>query len=165
MPRLNARSDARDGDATSSDIRTRHPALEPRVSASACTYLRGNAMRWGSAIRKGQNLLVRRIVCMKDSYCITKGTSDDAELLETHIPLDQRVRKRSSRICNIRCVHFEAREKSLTKKAPSARPLVWVGRRGLVGSSVQVVGVGGFSGGGFRDRFDRLLNVWRPRRD
>ena len=45
MPRLNARSDARDGGATSSDIRTRHPALEPRVSASACTDLRGNAMR------------------------------------------------------------------------------------------------------------------------
>ena len=37
-------------------------------------------MRWGSAIRKGQNLLVRRIVCMRDSYCITKGTSDDAEV-------------------------------------------------------------------------------------
>jgi len=60
MPRLNARSDARDGGATSSDIRTRHPALEPRVSASACTYLRGNAMRWGSAIRICQNFLVRR---------------------------------------------------------------------------------------------------------
>ena len=61
MPRLNARSDARDGDATSSDIRTRHPALETRVSASACTHLRGNAMRWGSAIRICQNFLVRRI--------------------------------------------------------------------------------------------------------
>ena len=61
MPRLNARSDARDGDATSSDIRTRRPALKTRVSASACTHLRGNAMRWGSAIRIGQNFLVRRI--------------------------------------------------------------------------------------------------------
>ena len=61
MPRLNARSDARDGGATSSDIRTRHPALEPRVSASACTDLRGNAMRRGSAIRKGQKFLVRRM--------------------------------------------------------------------------------------------------------
>ena len=60
MPRLNARSDARDGGATSSDIRTRHPALEPRVSASACTDLRGNAMRWGSAIRICRNFLVRR---------------------------------------------------------------------------------------------------------
>ena len=60
MPRLNARSDARDGGATSSDIRTRYPALETRVSASACTHLRGNAMRWGSAIGKGQNLVVRR---------------------------------------------------------------------------------------------------------
>ena len=60
---------------------------------------------------------------------------------------------------------FRGARKIADKKAPSARPLVWVGRRGLVGSSVQVVGVGGFSGGGFRDRFDRLLNVWRPRRD
>jgi hypothetical protein len=60
MPRLNARSDARDGGVTSSDTRTRHPALKTRVSASACTHLRGNAMRWGSAIRIGQNFLVRR---------------------------------------------------------------------------------------------------------
>ena len=65
MPRLNARSDARDGCATSSDIRTRHPALEPRVSASACTHLRGNAMRWGSAIRICQNFLVRRMSASK----------------------------------------------------------------------------------------------------
>ena len=57
MPRLNAHSDARDGHATSSDIRTRHPALGPRVYASACTILRGNAMRRGSAIRKGQKFL------------------------------------------------------------------------------------------------------------
>ena len=60
MPRLNAHSDARDGHATSSDIRTRHPALVPRVYASACTDLRGNAMRRGSAIRKGQKFLVIR---------------------------------------------------------------------------------------------------------
>ena len=59
MPRLNARSDARDGGAPTSDIRTRRPALEPRVSASACTDLRGNAMRWGSAIRKWCFLVVR----------------------------------------------------------------------------------------------------------
>jgi hypothetical protein len=60
IPRRYARSDARDGGAPTSDIRTRHPALEPRVSASACTDLRGNAMRWGSAIRICRNFLVRR---------------------------------------------------------------------------------------------------------
>ena len=64
MPRVDVCSDARDGCATSSDIRTRLPALEPRVSASACTDIRGNAMRWGSAIRNGQNLVVRRILIL-----------------------------------------------------------------------------------------------------
>ena len=64
MPRVDVCSDARDGDATSSDIRNRRPALKTRVSASACTDIRGNAMRWGSAIRSGQNFLVRRINCL-----------------------------------------------------------------------------------------------------
>ena len=59
MPRVDVCSDARDGDATSSDIQTRRPALKTRVSASACTDIRGNAMRWGSAIRNGQNLVVK----------------------------------------------------------------------------------------------------------
>jgi hypothetical protein len=39
-PRRYARSDARDGDATSVDIRTRHPAPERRAFASACTIFR-----------------------------------------------------------------------------------------------------------------------------
>ena len=56
MPPPNARSDARDGGAPTFDIRTRRPALEPRVSASACTDLRGNAIRWGSAIRRWRNI-------------------------------------------------------------------------------------------------------------
>jgi len=34
MPRLNASPDARDGDATSFDVQTHHPALKPRVSRS-----------------------------------------------------------------------------------------------------------------------------------
>ena len=45
MPRRHARPDARDGDAASVDMRTRHPALERRAFASACTIFRGNAAR------------------------------------------------------------------------------------------------------------------------
>ena len=52
MPRRYARSDARDGDATSVDVQTRHPALKPRVSASACTIFCAGARGRGSAIRK-----------------------------------------------------------------------------------------------------------------
>jgi len=40
MPRRHARPDARDGDATSVDIRTHHLALERRAFASACTLSR-----------------------------------------------------------------------------------------------------------------------------
>ena len=69
MPRLNARSDARDGGAPTSDIRTRRPALEPRVSASACTDIRGNAIRLGSAIRNWRNFLVRRINSFTRAPC------------------------------------------------------------------------------------------------
>jgi len=40
MPRRHARPDARDGDATSVDIRTPNTALERRAFASACTISR-----------------------------------------------------------------------------------------------------------------------------
>jgi hypothetical protein len=40
MPRRHARPDARDGDATSVDIRTHNFALERRAFASACAISR-----------------------------------------------------------------------------------------------------------------------------